>query len=155
MSIESLLLGNPETLWAVNSVLNVALILPTATVGQQVTVNLPSCPTDNIYIHRIYVQCEFQDSSTGINYDVSEKVRWLVPNNRMNNLDYPSAGISSLVKNDINYSGSLRYKASLIGTRSINPIAVIYGGDIVSATGQTPAAGDNVSFFVSIEYQPY
>lgn len=145
---------NKPTLWAVNQVTGVLLILPTATVFSQVTINLPSCPVDNILIHRINCQAEFQDSSTGINYDVSEKVRFLLPTNRYTNLDITNFGISSLLKNDINYGGSLGIRANLNAIQSINPIAILYGGDIVVSTGITPAAGDNVSFNFSINYEP-
>lgn len=137
--------------YAVAQVTGTAMISPTAIGSIPITVTFDS-PLDNIIVHRILLEMEFQDSSTGINYDISNKAKFVIPDARINNLDSKPAGTSQIFRNDSNYGGSLRLSLNLGGINQLQPIAIIYGGDIVTETGQTPALGDTIFGNFTIEY---
>jgi len=134
----------------------VACILPTAIpfLSQEIQISLSD---ENILIHRLFNKAIFFDSSTGIQYDVTERANWTIPTARFNNFDFLDASAPQVFQNNFNQNGRLEIVAGTFVNvnRRISVINSINGGDIVFLTGQTPAAGDLVFFSTNIQYSKW
>lgn len=134
----------------------VACILPSAIpfLSQEIPISLAD---ENILIHRIFNKAIFFDSSSGVQYDVTERANWTIPNARFNNYDFLESSSPQVFQNSYNQNGRLEIVAGtfLNVVRKISVINSINGGDIVFLTGQTPAAGDLVFFSTNIQYSKW
>lgn len=137
-------------------VAGVPCILPTAIpfLSQEIAISLAD---ENILIHRLFNKAIFFDSSTGIQYDVTERSNWTIPTARFNNFDFLDASSPQVFQNNFNQNGRLEIVAGTFVNvnRRISIVNSINGGDIVFLTGQTPAAGDLVFFSTNIQYSKW
>lgn len=134
-------------------VAGVALILPTGVALLNQEINL-STQDETILLHRVFNKAIFFDSSSGIQYDVTERANWTIPSARFINFDFLDNSAPQVFQNNFNQNGRLEIIAGTFFNinRRISLINTINGGDVVFLTGQTPAAGDLVFFSTNIQY---